>query len=90
MWDRSHLHGFRDFRQLRYHIQNFCPTTNHIIVLSHEQVIGAYMKVAGHSDEQIDGWIPLTALHFAEMFQTDVQRFGYFLLRHAPGLAESA
>lgn len=82
------LHALRNFRQLRYHIQQLGPAVDPVMVFPHKQIIRAHMKVTGHGYDQIDGRFSLAAFHLAEMLQTDVQRFGHFLLGHAPCLAE--
>ena len=60
------------------------------MIFPHEQIVGTYMEVAGHGNNQVDGRLSLTALHLTEMLQTDIECFGHFLLCHSLGFAKSA
>lgn len=77
------LQAFCDLRQLSHHIHDPGTIVLHVAILSHKQVVRAYMKIAGHGDNQIDRWLSLSAFHLAEMLQTDIQSFSHFLLSHS-------
>lgn len=82
------LQAFCNFRQLSHHIQKLRATVHLVMIFSHEKIVGAYIEVAGH--DQVDRRLSITALHLAEMIQTDIGCFGHFLLGHSLCLAKSA
>ena len=45
------LQAFCDFRQLSHHIQKLRATVHHVMISSHEQIVGAYMEIAGHGND---------------------------------------
>ena len=45
------LQAFCDFRQLSHHIQKLRTAVHHVMIFSHEQIVGAHMKIAGHGND---------------------------------------
>ena len=84
------MQAFCDFRQLSHHIQKLRAAVHLVMIFPHEKIVGAYMEVAGHGNDQVNGRFSLTALHLAEMLQTDIECFGHFLLGHSLCLAKGA
>lgn len=55
---------------------------------SQKKIIGTDMEVEGDLHQKLQRWFSLSAFHIPEMFDTDIEFLGGFLLRHTFRFAE--
>lgn len=65
---------------MRSHFNKIPANRIFINLIPQKQIVRANVKIERNFNKQFQRWFPFSTLYIAEMFETDVEFFGTFLL----------
>ena len=68
------------FHHMRSHFNKIPANRIFINLIPQKQIVRANVKIERNFNKQFQRWFPFSTLYIAEMFETDVEFFGTFLL----------